>query len=353
MYDLVKNYIIDYILKKKKRSFQLDDLEGYLVEKYGGQTNYYSKGGYNTLCSVLLRFKEEGFIKEVNASKYNGLYPTLKTKWTIIKEVETNKWSSKDILKFSDLLNLKYYINRPEYQTNITLKHIISIHNFLRARDNRSLVSCEERCLELFGYEKFLDEEESIILIRLGLTYEDLKMKKYGHMFTYWNSGVADIKTVIILENHSTFFSFKRILKEGGRIFDICPDALIFGEGKKIIKSLSFLEEIAIIDGIRILYFGDIDPEGFMIYRLLKNKYEGMDIKLLFSAYKEMLKIEVPSFKCVGQNKNEENLEFVLKEFKEQKLNYEVDRLVDLWERDKRIPQETISYEYLKRLEGD
>lgn len=353
MYKLMKKFINEYKLIRKKKSFELVEFEKYLVDKCGGQTNYSALGGYDTFYRNIRELEKEGRIKEIKSSGFNGQYPPMKTKWIIIETLNTSTWSVSDILKVSDLLDLKYYKDRPDQQTNKAWKYIICIYNFLKNVDECDMVSCEERCLELFEDEKFLQKEDSIILSHLGLTYEQLKMKKYGHMFTYWNKGVSNIKTVIILENHSTFFSFKRIIKEGGTIFGILPDALIFGEGKKIIKSMSFLDEIADIDNVEIFYFGDIDPEGYMIYRLLKEKHVGLNISLLIKAYQEILKNHAKSFECLGQSRNEENLNYMIDEFKKYHMNLEIDRLIELWEMNHRIPQEVISYEYMKKLGGD
>ena len=127
-----------------------------------------------------------------------------------------------------------------------------------------------------FYDEKFLKNRKETakgkygILNRLKLDYNDLKMKKYGEMFIYWNRGVKDPKNIIILENHSTFFTYKKVAENKGNILGFVPDALIYGEGKKIENSFSFLEEIADINNVEILYFGDIDSEGFGIYYRLK-----------------------------------------------------------------------------------
>lgn len=58
--------------------------------------------------------------------------------------------------------------------------YIISIYDFLKNSNNRELASCEERCLELFGNEKFLFTEDKKVLSRLNLSYEQLKMKNMG-----------------------------------------------------------------------------------------------------------------------------------------------------------------------------
>ena len=77
-------------------------------------------------------------------------------------------------------------------------------------------------------------KKDNRVLKRLGLSAEDIKAKQYGEQFIYWNKGVSNIKTIIILENHSTFFAFKKTASSGIKIFGIEPDALIFGYGKKM-----------------------------------------------------------------------------------------------------------------------
>mgnify|MGYP002412505162 CR=1 FL=1 len=169
-------------------------------------------------------------------------------------------------------------------------------------------------------YSKRKEKFDNKILSRLNITYEDLKMKKYGEMFIYWKRGIESIKKVIILENHSTFFSYKRACEKG---IDI------FGE---------------------ILYFGDIDPEGFMIYRSFKERYSDLNIDLHLKAYINLLKI-ARKHPCIGQNKNILDLDFILNEFASHSLDDYGEMLKELWTRDLRIPQEYITYEYI--LKGD
>lgn len=349
MYKLIDKFLNIY-KQKNRKSFYLDDLEKFLLEKSGGSSKYHEKGGYHSLCEGLERFVREGYIKPMKTVRYNGKYPPLKLRWSIVEDEIAPRWKSEDILRLSDLLDFSAYIKYPELQTDREWQFILRIYEFLRNRNRREWASCEERCLELFDNEKFLDPKEETnngVLKRLKLSHNDLKIKKCGQMFVYWNRGVRQIKTAIILENHSTFFSYKRAAMKGCDIFGIYPDAIIYGQGKDIISSFSFIHEIADAETIKVFYFGDIDPEGYMIYKSLKEAYNSVNISLQLNAYKKLLDFGKSYPIKKAQNKNIENLNFVIREFAANNYHEVVENLKRLWDTNQRIPQEFITYEYL------
>lgn len=344
----INNYIKSLQLQNKK-SFYIDKLESHIISKYGGYSAYQNKGGYMELHNAIKTLEVKGSISEYKTASYNGQNPPLKTRWRIVEKEIKDRWPIAKILKFSDLLDLSFYSNNPHQQSNKEWEHIENIYEFLKNKENRPWASCEERCLELFHDEKFLEsKKDNQVLKRLGLTNEDLKMKKYGHMFVYWNRGTAKIKNIIILENHSTFFSYKRAAIEGLDIFTFTPDALIYGNGKMIIKSFSFLKEIADTNKVKVLYFGDIDPEGFMIYRLLKEKYADIDISLQLKAYTTLIELCKFNYPCEGQSKDKKNINYVLEELYKNNLHKEAKKIKEICEKAYRIPQELITYEYFK-----
>ncbi|MCD2345660.1 Wadjet anti-phage system protein JetD domain-containing protein [Clostridium guangxiense] len=341
---------------KNNKKFELVDLEKFIIEKCGGQSNYYELGGYEAFYKEMQKLKEEKIIREIARSESNRAKLPMKLKWTIVTSKVESSWKDEDIIKYSDMLNFKTYIKHPEYQTKKEWMYIKNIYNFLKERENRKWDSVEERCLELFYDEKFLTDsdngkKDNKVLKRLSLSLEDIKAKQYGEQFIYWNRGVSEIKTLIILENHSTFFSFKRAVQKGIKVFGIAPDALIFGYGKKIIKSFSFLDEIAKPSEVTVYYFGDMDPDGYFIYKALKDKYNDVNISLLVQAYVELIKVH-KKYKSKNQQKNEECLKCILKEFEEKNYDRYKDYVVELWKENCRIPQEFITYEYLLEMEG-
>ena len=201
----IQSFIDEYKKKNKKR-FNIVELENYIVEKSQGPKNYLNLGGYGEFYKNVIRLRDNGKIKEIGSSDYNGMNPPLKLRWEIIF-TEEEKWDNNKILKYSDCLDFSYYVNNPKYQNEEEWEYIENIYNFLKERNHRQWASVEERSLELFYDEKFLTNKKDRskgkygILSRLKLDFKDLKMKKYGEMFIYWNRGIKNPKNIIILEN--------------------------------------------------------------------------------------------------------------------------------------------------------
>lgn len=351
----IKKFLVELKSKNKKR-FDLDDLERYLINYYKGESIYHSNGGYLELHNQIISLKKREEIREIKSSSYNGLNPPLKNRWEVIVEKKVSTWDRSKLLRFSDSLDFSYYINNPVYQTDLEWEYIENIYRFLKSKDSREWSSVEERSLELFYDEKFLvkGKERSKgkygILKRLKLSYEDLKMKKYGEMFIYWNRGTKYIKNIIILENHSTFFSYKRVAEEKGQVFGFDVDVLIFGEGKKIENSFSFIDEITTLDDLKVLYFGDVDSEGFGIYYRLKSRYPNINIKLQSKAYGDLIEMSNKEYPQSGQKKDGEYLDFFLEEMEDSLNEDNIEKLRYIWDNDLRIPQELITYEYLLKV---
>ena len=351
----IKRFLSELEIRNKKR-FNLEELENYLLDSYKGNTNYLANGGYVELYNQIDNFKNNDYIKEIRSSDYNRLNPPLRTRWEIISIKEEGSWDKSKILQFSDRLDFSYYVNNPTYQTDLEWEFIENIYNFLLSSEDRQWASVEERCLELFYDEKFILNRGDTpkgkygILKRLKLEYDDLKMKRYGEMFIYWNRGTKDIKKVIILENHSTFFAYKNAAETMGNIFGFRPDAIIFGEGKKIENSFSFIGEISDKKELEVLYFGDIDPEGFGIYNRLKDRYPDFHIKLQYDAYLHLLDSCKRDYPQKAQNKDILYLNYFLDEMEDYLDNEKINKLQYIWDNDFRIPQELINYEYLLKV---
>jgi hypothetical protein len=165
------------------------------------------------------------------------------------------------------------------------------------------------------------------------------------------------------MENHSAFIGAKKALAAGIDIFAQNFDTVIYGQGKKIVSSFSFLEELQGIDllqdeqgrldrikKLNIYYAGDFDPEGFAIYKSLKEKYLQYEIKLLAEYYQLLLDEADQLYPCQKkQNKNEEVLAEAAAEFRAQDFTQLAASLEKAWKKNLRLPQELITFEVLKR----
>lgn len=367
-------------LQGRKR-FNLNDLEIYIKEKLGGAAFYQAAGGYQNLFQLLKKLEAEQKIRAIKSSDFNQRQPQLKERWTLIKE-EFSGWSDKDILKLSRLFDLSYYLKRSKKQTPKLKVMLFKIAKFLKNKQEREWASREERSLELFGDEKFLNQSQGKkLLSNLKLNLADLKAEHYKHLFVYWTLNPTEINNILIMENHSAFISAKRALAAGIDIFGKNFDTLIYGQGKNIIRSFSFLEELLelnqaeakimnfkkdsqtkkenfgrkrILKKLNIYYAGDLDPEGLAIYISLKNKYPEFKIKLLIKYYQLLFKLNKGPYFC--QNKQQKNKK-VLKEvmielkqagFEDLSLDFE-----NLWSKNSRLPQELITLEVLKNFQKD
>ncbi|PUU93277.1 MAG: hypothetical protein CI947_917 [Halanaerobium sp.] len=344
--------------------FQLADFENFIKARLGGATAYQAAGGYQNLYQLLKKMEIEERIRAIKSSEFNQRQPRLKKRWTMLKE-EVEGWSDKDILQLSRQLDLSYFLKRPVQQTEELKQKLFSLADFLKTKSERESASREERSLELFADEKFLSRTAGKkILSNLNLSLADLKAQQYNHLFVYWAVDPTLINNILIMENHSAFIGAKKALAAGIDIFARDFDTVIYGQGKRIIRSFSFLEELLGLEAVEvktrqrqqrlealnICYAGDLDPEGLAIYVALRNKYPDFKIKLLGEYYQLLVEESDNFYPChKRQNKNQKVLAQVLTEFEEQGYNELAAELKQAWENDLRLPQELLTLEVYKK----
>jgi hypothetical protein len=360
------------LFKKYKRNeledrlrFQLADLENFIKARLGGASAYQAAGGYQNLYQLLKKMEAEEKIRAIKSSDFNQRQPRLKKRWSLVKE-EPAGWSDKVILKLSRQLNLSYYLKRPAQQTGELKQQLFRLAEFLNNKSEREWTSREERSLELFADEKYLSRTAGKkLLSNLKLSLADLKAQQYNHLFVYWTKDPTQINNILIMENHSAFIGAKKALAAGIDIFARDFDTVIYGQGKKIIRSFSFLEELLglkaadenysqrqqLLNGLNIYYAGDLDPEGLAIYVGLENKYPDFKIKLLAEYYQLLLEESERFYPCrKRQNKNQNVLAEVLIEFEAGGYNDLAAELQRAWENDLRLPQELVTLEVYKKI---
>ncbi len=388
---LFKKYKKDEL--KGRLRFQLADLENYIKARFGGASAYQAAGGYREFFQLLKKLEAEAEIRAVKISGFNQRQPRLKKRWTLL-EKDPEGWSDKDILKVSRQLNLSYYFKRPAQQTEELKQKLFKLVEFLDSKSEREWASREERSLELFADEKFLSRSAGKkLLSNLNLSLTDLKAQQYNHLFVYWTKDPAQINNILIMENHSAFIGIKKALAAGIDIFAQDFDTVIYGQGKRIIRSFGFLKELLglevselisdgvskanrtedgsdkdqnsseskpdsqhnkkrqqIIDGLNIYYAGDLDPEGLAIYVGLKNKYPDFEISLLGEYYQLLLEESGRFYPCQKrQNKKQKVLEQVLVEFETEGYEQLSAELKQAWRNDLRLPQELVTLEVYKK----
>lgn len=140
-----------------------------------------------------------------------------------------------------------------------TLGDLRTVNAFLRdGGGERPIVPMRERSLELFGDEKRLDALLTTqVFAPERLTLGQLRCMEVHPPFVYQRIGAGP--DALVIENHHTFVSFARALPPDGPV-----GVLIYGAGGHFKGSVTYAADL-MPRPTRILYFGDIDPDGLDI----------------------------------------------------------------------------------------
>ena len=199
-----------------------------------------------------------------------------------------------------------------------------------------------------------------IFLQRIGRTLTDLSCYLTTEPFFYIDyrskpaaaleNGPVSVSsyTALIVENKDTFYSIKRAWQVGNRsISGISFDLLIYGEGRKIVGSFAFAQEIPdlVPETMRVYYFGDIDPEGIDIFGSLAAAFPLVTIEPFVSCYQALIRRygrNAPLRREKNQKLRTVHEETFLSYFTSE-LSQEIRELVHT---KKYIPQEGLSYAF-------
>ena len=149
-----------------------------------------------------------------------------------------------------------------------------------------------ERSFQIFGDEKYMTSPEGKSLInktlrKYHLNDVYLRVYKTPEPFVYVVTGEAE--NALIVENKDTFITMRKLLLDNKTILGRKFGALIYGSGRKIQSSFSYINKPDCKDLSHIknfYYFGDIDAEGIDIFYKLKGKYKEYDIYAFKEGYR-------------------------------------------------------------------
>ena len=332
----IEEKLIKFILQKKTKTMNLSEVYEKLKLPYTPQSD-------KIINNILTNLEEKGYIQPLKTTN-KDLQGSFE-KYKILKLKEENEEKIKEeILKLDKKIKIDYFLKHPkEY---IKYKEIITpINEFIKQTNGRKIetITVNERSYQIYKNEKCLKENEEI-LKKLGLTYKDLYAYDTYEPFFYYINTEYEIrklknKTILIIENKDTFWTIVKAIQKL-KIENIYM--IIYGEGKKILKSFSFIEEFKIDSKDNIYYFGDIDFEGINIYVSLKEKYNKYNISAYTKGYETILDIEkTPEKVRKNQNINQDKIEKFINEFDKK---YK-DKLIEIFNNKKYIPQEVFNYE--------
>ncbi|SHF16420.1 hypothetical protein SAMN02745164_01914 [Marinitoga hydrogenitolerans DSM 16785] len=282
---------------------------------------------YEILYNEIKKLIDEKILIPIKNKKENGRYPSLPEKFRI------NIINKKDnLFILHPKININYYLNHMnEYQKDKEI--ILKIDQFLKS-EKKEPVATRERAYEIFNDEKAFEKNKRILKVLKNIK---INIKKDLYTFDsrepfYIFTFKPDMKKVLISENQTPFYNFYLLSKE-----NIIPfDAVIFGEGKKILRSFEFIYEYVPKNTI-FYYWGDIDYDGILILIKLIERYNEYNIYPWKEGYNLMLKRKSRDTKVKNKIKFETKDEYLKK-------------LISIVKEKRVIPQEAIDYQQLKNL---
>ncbi|NHC42706.1 permease [Bacillus sp. MM2020_1] len=345
----VRGFIADIQHPNQKKKINSNDLELQLRRLLD---NYFEMDGYSLFYRAVETLQREGQLIPIQNNQYNGRNPALALYYWVNIKVQDNKWDRLEMMKLGDLFDFSFYERHPEWQTKNEWNRIQNVYSFLKSSLEREIVSVEERSLELFGHEKFLLDNDSFpdgkgFLARIGISEAQLKMVNYGEPFVFWmkqGKEIKDIQRVLIVENLSFFHTSIKLLEANQ--LDYEPELIIYGEGTKIERSFSFFFRMFPAKSYLFYYAGDLDAAGYGIMIRLIEKYPDCCIQPALKIYRKMLEhLEQRNDQKQGQTQNIKYRDSFFQWFTEE----EQVLLQQLWQENKRIPQEVLNIETWRR----
>ena len=271
---------IDFIKKHKQKTITLEEIKKNV--KFCTQKELYT---------IIQEYIDKNILSPIKNSGYSYEQPFVYKKYRIIKDDYSEILEEISEIK---ILDMKYYRNHPdEFQKD--KEKILKINNYFYTKPQNDMVlSINERSLEIFNDEKFLASDDcSKLLTKLKLKVEDFNIYKTPEIFMYYRNKNISSNKILIVENKDTFTTIKKALISGNKILGHVFDAVIYGEGRKIISSFNFIsdEEFADFNSKNniFMYFGDIDASGINIFYSLKKIYSDYKIVAFNEAYEYLL----------------------------------------------------------------
>lgn len=309
---------------------------------------------YPELCRWIFSEIENGRLEPVKASGINGKRPALYRAYRLV-ETEKDYGDLEEELKYflHPLISNDYYLKNLE-NYNQDRKWVLLLNQFLTEhRDSLDKPeSANERSFEIWTREKFLKRGGGMqILKHCGISPELLNFYETTEPMAYYCRNRQVPQNLLILENKDTFYSMRKHLLEGNdRILGVPVGTLIYGAGKRILKSFLDFELCAepymTQPENRILYFGDLDYEGIGIYEKLsdlfpteilpfRSGYEAMIEKAVLRGGEDYLEFLPDSSENQNQNISETFFDYFLEKWS--------GRMREILKAGRYIPQEILN----------
>lgn len=331
----------------KKKRLSLDELYEAISNGDTAQMKKFKTVNYDDFYDVIKYLEKEKILiskgKKVNA---NPLKPLSLSYERIVNDKEQLTEEEKIFVH-----NLHSSIYKYSYQRNVDAlrkdrEMLIKLDKFLREKDFKEWLSVKERSQSIFNDEKLL--QDSGIMRRTKLTYEDLRcMQNPSPLLCFPAPSFYSKKErkILIIENLDTYWTFHKVIMSEGLIPTI--DMIIFGSGYGITNKDYDFSFYGVNAEDIILYFGDLDSEGLLIYLNFKEKFNQLNINLCLPCYEFLIDIGIKQGFRKMPNQNTVDCRLLEKDIQE--LSDEKKNLFNQVLKEKLfIPQEALNIEVLR-----
>lgn len=308
------------------------------------------------LFEVIQNLSDNNILAPIKSSKTNGnlRYPIFE-KYKITIPENTYEAELDEIRALHPALLKSGYLQMKPTEYVKFREWIHKLDRYLfRSPGNGTPISRKERSFEIFDEEKVLDDLSLCALLdRLGLTKEVLRYYDTPeYAFANYIPEPSPCMTLLICENKDIWFNIRRLMFEDHvrTVFGVPIDGVVYGCGNKVSGDRSLTTYTEFIGAnVEYLYWGDIDRAGLNIFLSTVRNNPDLQIRLFVPAYKEMLRLaqhrNIPDSK--DGREFMEDYSPVYRAFDDVSSQW----LEDSIKNNKLIPQEIISYAFLKERE--
>jgi len=357
----MRSQIETYLSEMSSKTMSTADLQEWTRHTLGNE--YVSSGGYIVFAQTLCQLCDEGLLSPVKASGFNERKPKLYNRYRKVSEV-LDLESQRKLNTFDPRIDTSKYYAHPTYYAQ-DLHALVALDQFYKDSSQVTTLTfpyaLNERSFQIFRDEKFLASPEGhAFLQRINLNEDKLNTYRTPEPFFYvdyrqsWRRDTEPI-SVLIIENKDTFFTLKKCWMENTPSLAGIPfQLLVYGEGRKITGSFSFIDEISGLSqqSVQCYYFGDLDREGIDIYGTLAASFPEAKILPMITLYEKLIELyggQAPAVRDKKQRLRAEYLTLFLRFFPREVA----EQIVELLENGKYIPQEGLSYAFFNKAEGN
>lgn len=331
---------LKFIKEHKTKTITIDEIKNHV--KYTTQKELYDIVQEYIEKNILIPFGK--------GTTYER--PYLHKKYKIVPEDNSEILKEMEELK---LLNMNHY--KKNIQEFINHKSYLIAMNkyFTTSLSSDVTLSLNERSLKIFKDEKFLASKTGgKVIANVGRTLDDFNIYRTPEIFMYYRHNTSS-GNVLIVENKDTWTTFKKHLIKHNNILGKEFDAIIFGEGKKILSSFQFISESEFESfnskGNTFYYFGDIDSSGISIMYRFMESYKQYNIVPFMEGYDILFEnMDTYGHKKYHEDKTEkEDINITKEKIAKCFPHIDVDAIYDFCKESKIIPQEVVNNEILIR----